>query len=861
MARYSALRGVLAALEGRAHWLVLSPTNAARLAALLVIAVSLLALVGWSADVAWLVQPLRSFPPFYLAPALGFLAIGSGLLASSSARWRRLPTAAAGIAIVIGTIPIQHAMGLNGIWDVLGNVASPANVDWHGALPAQVPFSSGVFVLLGGTGLLAILSRQRGQWSSITFAAAGGIVLLLATTVAAGQLMGFLEGVKFGPVLGSSPQSTLCAIVLATHFCALAWSRPAGFSPPPAWLPLSAGAGALVTVLFVWRALLSSEQAQFTEQSHVAATATRSAVNRQLLVSERNLRRVARFSRAPDATWSSSVTQLTDDIAGLEAIEWMDSSGRRLAGDTKETPLLIGQIQRAITPRLRDLRSSSSGIAFLSLEGDPSKAVMVLPRCVATRCSDLFVGVISASGILGAVLSDTVLGFDMAIGNGDTWFRASQPPPVAGTRRMVRQPIIRSGPAWQLGVWPSVRTASSTPSTLSDVVLLLGIAVSVLFATSLRLAQSVSTTARLAERAEIDHALQSTTDGLWEWDIVEGTVTRSAQLWSRLGYGDGAQHRRMHEWLALVHPQDRAMVADRLSDHLNARADAFDARYRVRNAAGRWHDFMDRGRVVQRSPDGQPMRLLGVFADVTDRRNVEETLRQAETISTMGRLAAQLAHEINNPLAGIQSAFLLIKDTIPPTHPHAKYVGAIEREVQRISQVTRQLYETYRPETECIAHAPVQTVVGEAIAFLEAANRNTGVAIRAELGGVSAVVRLSDAMLRQCVCNLVQNAIEASPPGSMVSVTSAIENEEFVLRVRDCGPGVPAELRGRIFDSFVSTKPSHLSAGGMGLGLSSVRRAVDSAGGAVEIVDAKGGGAEFIARIPLAEYPVHGVIA
>jgi signal transduction histidine kinase len=152
-------------------------------------------------------------------------------------------------------------------------------------------------------------------------------------------------------------------------------------------------------------------------------------------------------------------------------------------------------------------------------------------------------------------------------------------------------------------------------------------------------------------------------------------------------------------------------------------------------------------------------------------------------------------------------------------------------------------------------------VVGEAVAFLEALNRSTGVSITAELGGIAAVVRLSDAMLRQCVCNLVQNAIEASPPGSMVSVTSAIENEEFVLRVRDSGPGVPEALRERIFDPFVSTKTSHLSAGGMGLGLSSVRRAVDSAGGAVEIVDAKGGGAEFIARIPLAEYPVHGVTA
>jgi signal transduction histidine kinase len=161
---------------------------------------------------------------------------------------------------------------------------------------------------------------------------------------------------------------------------------------------------------------------------------------------------------------------------------------------------------------------------------------------------------------------------------------------------------------------------------LSSAVLLPGIAVSVLLAVALRLAQAVSHTARLEERASLDRALQSTTDGL------------------------------------------------------------------------------DRGRVVLRSVTVRPLRLVGSFAEVTDRRRTRESLLQAETMSTFGRLAARIAHEINNPLAGNQSAFLLIKDTIPSTHLHNKYVGAIEREVQHISQVTRQLYETYRPETEGSPH-------------------------------------------------------------------------------------------------------------------------------------------------------------
>ena len=400
-----------------------------------------------------------------------------------------------------------------------------------------------------------------------------------------------------------------------------------------------------------------------------------------------------------------------------------------------------------------------------------------------------------------------------------------------------------------------------TPSALGSVVLLLGIAVSVLLAVALRRAQAVSHTARLEERATFDRALQSATNGFWEWNLESGDVTRSSLLWTRLGYGNGDERRQMSEWLALVHPQDRGRVESQLNDHLASRTDAYDAQYRVRSASGRWHDFIDRGRVIVRSPTGQPLRLLAGFADVTERRHAEESLRQAETMSTMGRLAARIAHEINNPLAGIQTAFLLIKDAIPPTHPHIRYVGAIEREVQRISQVTRQLYETYRPETEGSPQAPVQTVVGDAVAFLEQVNRISGVSVTLELGGIAAVVRLPDSLLRQCIYNLVQNAIEASPAGTCVHVSGAIDGPDFVLRVRDHGPGVPVALRESIFDPFVSTKPSQLSTGGMGLGLSLVRRAVEAVGGSIDVIDADGGGAEFIVRILLAEPTVHGVTA
>jgi signal transduction histidine kinase len=132
-------------------------------------------------------------------------------------------------------------------------------------------------------------------------------------------------------------------------------------------------------------------------------------------------------------------------------------------------------------------------------------------------------------------------------------------------------------------------------------------------------------------------------------------------------------------------------------------------------------------------------------------------------------------------------------------------------------------------------------------------NRPTQVRIQAELAGVPSLVAIPESVLRQSVYNLVQNAVEASPPGGLVTVWAHAENGYFVLRVRDQGPGVPASARSRIFEPFVTTKGRGAATGGMGIGLSLVRRSVEAMGGTIDIEDPPDGGAEFVIRIPVAQ--------
>lgn len=532
-------------------------------------------------------------------------------------------------------------------------------------------------------------------------------------------------------------------------------------------------------------------------------------------------------------------------------------------------------------------------------------------------------------------------------------------------------------------IWRALESAEAAAAFHSDLPLIiagLGVAVSALLALTLRLLQQAHTTAQTSERARLARAVESTTDGLWEWNQKTGRSSRSAAVWRRLGYDPGEIDApgSAVSWESLLHPEDREEYDARLQKHLAGRTDAFELEYRVQARDGDWHWIVDRGRIIERSQWGRPALILGICADITDRKRSdlaltasehrfrtmfdrgfqlehlldvncqlleanrtslemigvtleevrgkafwetpwwageeqqkrlkcaceeallgktvryqedvrglddritrmdfsitpivdsegrviqllaegrditerqrgEDTLRELDALSTMGRLAARVAHEINNPLAGIQNSFLLIKGAIPESHPYFAYVGAIEREIARMAAITRQLYETYRPDGDAREDASVPILISDAVTMLEQVNRAAQVKIEVDASGSPSVLRIPGALLRQAVYNLVQNAVEASRPGGIVRVRAWQADRTFWLSVTDQGPGVPGEIRSRIFEPFVSTK-SGLRTGGMGLGLSLVKRSVQALGGRIELRDPEGGGAEFRIAIPL----------
>jgi PAS domain S-box-containing protein len=946
---------------------------------------SVVSLASWFAASTLLLQPTATYPPLPFASALAVGGLGLCLLGLSRNNWQLGALSALCVfALGIGAL-IQVIAGIDlGITSLLERIVGAG----PNAPPVALPPSSAVLVIFAGAGVLALALRTRAEQNRLVAGTVGAIIVVLCLGILFTRQ--FWNAELQGSLLAGSALQTLIACLLV-GFCLVyvTWSADPLAAASALWVPLSVGIACLVTVLFLTRTLSLYEREQVREQTSIAARGAWREVNRQLTNGYRMLVRVSVSRPRPDTTpaWHTQLGMLFHDIDGLEGIGWTDSTGKVLLLDRANAtlPFFEGPLSKslgAVIQEIGPIRPEQR--IFFPIGDDPVRFGNVAPICPRgpASCSGYVVAVINARELLNPILNDSLQGFQYSVSSGR---RAILMPagrittPTTWTERT--QQHLGSA-TWELSTWPTDQTLLRLRTGLPDLFMLLGLLVSAILPVTIRLAQMNWSRARLAERVRLNLALETSTDGIWEWNITTGASLRSAALWRHLGYDPAAMQTERDSWTALIHPADQRMVNTAMSNHLAGLTESYEAEYRIRDVDGDWHWVIDRGRVVERYASGSPRQVAGISADITERkradqqleeserrfricfesaqqgqmlldmegkvleanrasldiagaevpevkgqafweggkladcsaelrelfasaitgkptrkelevaasngdgrdllidvtvspvydgagkvtqlladirdvtarRRTEVTLREVESLTTMGRLAARVAHEINNPLAGIQNAFLLIKNAVPSNHPHFAYVGAIEREIARIAGVTRQLYETYRPEHQ-IGETQLPGLVADAVALLEQINRDSRVRITTDLSRSPSQVPIPDAVLRQTVYNLVQNAVEASPSGSTVEVSAAVEEKVLVLRIRDRGPGIPAEIRARIFEPFFTTKPSSVKTGGMGIGLALVRRSVEALGGTIVILDREGGGTEFVVRMPLNHGP------
>jgi two-component system sporulation sensor kinase C len=231
-------------------------------------------------------------------------------------------------------------------------------------------------------------------------------------------------------------------------------------------------------------------------------------------------------------------------------------------------------------------------------------------------------------------------------------------------------------------------------------------------------------------------------------------------------------------------------------------------------------------------------------------RHLEQRQLQMEKLAALGQLAAGVAHEINNPLAGIRNAFELIKSSLPAENEHYELLDLIDREFDRISNIIHQMYQLYRRGPHEPTSFPLERAVGEVVTLLESVARKEGVTLAYEPADFPGTVRLPEGEVKQILYNVIRNAIQASPLNGTVDIHVELESDSVQIAIADQGPGVPEGIRERIFEPFFSTKQSRGQAG-MGLGLSVTRSLLDAMGGRIELETEVGQGSTFLLTFPI----------
>jgi two-component system CheB/CheR fusion protein len=240
---------------------------------------------------------------------------------------------------------------------------------------------------------------------------------------------------------------------------------------------------------------------------------------------------------------------------------------------------------------------------------------------------------------------------------------------------------------------------------------------------------------------------------------------------------------------------------------------------------------------------GKPWQYLSIRSDITQRKIAEQRLRDEAALTQLGQLSAVVAHEVRNPLAALKGSLQVLAKRLPADLPGREIISPMLARIDTLNQTVKDILTYSKPSAPKLQRFAIQPLLADVATTVRASSPQFG---RIEVNGEPIMVFADIEMTRAVLVNLLLNACQASAPQT-VELRAAVAHERCRVEVLDRGPGLPAEVRGHMYEPFVTTRSS-----GTGLGLPIAHRLTTIQGGTLSIDDRPAGGTVATVTLPLA---------
>ena len=241
---------------------------------------------------------------------------------------------------------------------------------------------------------------------------------------------------------------------------------------------------------------------------------------------------------------------------------------------------------------------------------------------------------------------------------------------------------------------------------------------------------------------------------------------------------------------------------------------------------------------------GTPYQYLAIRYDITDRKRAEAQLREQATLTRLGEMAAVVAHEVKNPLAGISGALQVIGGRMPADSGDRAVIGDIQARIDSLNEMVQDLLTFARPKPPALATATIGSVLTSTSALLR---RDPGLEVEVIIAGDNPTIRADGEQLQNVFFNLFLNAAQAMKGKGRIDVAVEPGGAGYDITIADRGSGLTPEVADKMFEPFFTTKHR-----GSGLGLPIARRVVEAHGGRLTARPRDGGGAVMVVNLPAA---------